>query len=101
MKITRMAKVVAAIQFLFGVALAAGGLYLLWLTRTADMRNSRDADMAIHGLYIAAALFLPLGLLMLVGAAAMWKSKLWGWWLAMITDASLMLVFVYTIIDDG
>lgn len=98
---TRMATIVAAIQLLFGVALAAGGSYLLWLTRTAEMRNSRDAEMAIHGLYIAAALFLPLGVLVLTGGAAMWKNKLWGWWLTMITDTSLMLVFIYSLIDDG
>jgi uncharacterized membrane protein (DUF2068 family) len=97
----RVAKIVAVIQLFFRVALAGGGFYLLWLTRTAEMRNARDAEMAIHGLYIAAALFLPLGLLVLIGGAAMWKGKLWGWWLAMITDASLMLVFVYSLIDDG
>ena len=101
MKRMRMARVVAAIQLLFGVALVAGGIYLFWLTRTAEMRNSRDAEMAIRGLYIAAALFLPIGVVMLIGGVAMWKNKLWGWWLAVITDGSLMLVFVYSLIDDG
>src|SRR5438270_4733874 len=84
MKTMRIARVVAAIQLLFGVALVAGGLYLLGLTRAAEMRISRDAERAIGGLYTAAALFLPLGVVMLIGGTAMWKNKLWGWWLAVI-----------------
>jgi len=98
---TRIAKIVALIQLLLGSASIVGGLYFLWLANSPEMRNSRDADAAIHGLYIAAEIFLPLGLLILVGGVAMWKNKRWGWWLAMITDASLMSVFVYSLVDNG
>ena len=98
---TRISKIVAVIQLLFGSVSIAGSLYFLWLANSPEMRNSRDADVAIRGLYIAAEIFLPLGLLVLVGGVAMWKNKRWGWWLAMITDASLLLVFVYSLIDNG
>ena len=101
MKRSRMATIAAGVQLVYGVCTVGTALYLLWLTRTADIRNSGDPAAVIHGLFIAAAIILPPGLLVLVSGIAMWKSKLWGWWLATVTDSGLMLVFVYSLINDG
>jgi hypothetical protein len=31
----------------------------------------------------------------------MWKARQWGWWFALLTDLVLMVIFVYSSIDDG
>jgi hypothetical protein len=31
----------------------------------------------------------------------MGRSKLWGWWLALLTDLAVVLALVYGMVDDG
>jgi hypothetical protein len=76
-------------------------LYLLWQSRTPQIQSSRDSSEIVKGLYIASSIIVAPGVLVLVSGLAMWKCKLWGWWLAIIADTCLMLVFVYSVINDG
>ncbi len=40
-------------------------------------------------------------LVALVGWFGLMRKKLWGWWLALLTDAAVLCMFIYSMIDDG
>jgi uncharacterized membrane protein (DUF2068 family) len=76
-------------------------VYLLVLTGTSETRSSPDAAGEIFGLRIAAAVVGAPALVAMVAWFGLWKGKLWGWWLTLLTDLGLVGVFVYSLIDDG
>ena len=89
------------VQFFVGFALLAFSIYLLVLTRNREVTSAKDAAEDISGLKIAAIMFGVPAVVVLVGAFALWKDKLWGWWLALFTNAGLTAVLTYGLIDDG
>jgi uncharacterized membrane protein (DUF2068 family) len=92
---------VVVLQFLYVLGMLALPVYLLVLTRTAETRSSPDAAEEISGLRIAAAVLGAPALGAIVAWFGLWKGKLWGWWLTVLTDMGLVGVFVYSLIDDG
>jgi hypothetical protein len=88
-------------QLLYALMMLALPIYLLILTHTTGVRNGPDAADDISGLKIAAAVLAGPALLSLVGWFALWRGKLWGWWLTFIMDLGLVGVFVYSLADDG
>lgn len=75
--------------------------YLLWLTRSPEILKDKDAADAIHGLKLGAlAVALPVAF-WVPGIYGMWKRRLWGWWLTLITGLGIAAILVYSMIDDG
>jgi hypothetical protein len=91
----------AVTQFLLGVLFSGVSLFLLWLVRSPEIKQGEGAAEAIRGIKIAAGIIAPLALLVLAGAYGVWKGKLWGWWLGMLTDLGLVGIFAYSLMDDG
>jgi hypothetical protein len=92
---------VVVLQFLYVLVMLALPVYLLVLTRTSETRSGPDAAEEISGLRIAAAVVGAPALVALVAWFGLWKGKLWGWWLTVLTDLGLVGDFVYSLIDDG
>ena len=92
---------VVVAHVLCGVLLLGTCIVLLILIRQPDVKQRQDAAEAIWGLKVAAGIIAPLAAVVFVTAWGLWKKKLWGWWLALLTDAGLLGIFVYSMIDDG
>lgn len=92
---------VTLIQFLLGLLLLGTSIYLIFLTRSPEVKQGQDAAEAVHGLKIAVGIVAPVAILLLVAAWGMWKSKLWGWWLAFLTEAGIFVLFLLSMVDDG
>jgi uncharacterized membrane protein (DUF2068 family) len=92
---------VIALHFVLALLWLCVSIYLLWLTRSPATRQGSDSTAAVLGLEIAAAVLAPPALLGLIGAYGLKANKLWGWWLALLVDAALFLVFAYSMVDDG
>jgi hypothetical protein len=88
-------------QLLLGVLFSGVSLFLLSLVRSPEIKQGEGAAEAIWGIKIAAGIIGPLAFLVLAGAYGLWKDRLWGWWLACLTDLGLVSVFAYSLIDDG
>jgi hypothetical protein len=92
---------VIVLQFLYALIMLALPIYLLVLTRASETRNSPDASEEISGLRVAAAVVGTPALIAFVAWFGLWREKLWGWWLTVLTDLGLVGVFGYSLIDDG
>jgi hypothetical protein len=92
---------VVVLQLLYVLVMLALPVYLLALTRTSETRNAPDAAEEVSGLKIAAAVVGTPAIMALIAWFGLWKEKLWGWWLTVLTDLGLVGVFVYSLIDDG
>jgi hypothetical protein len=92
---------VVVLQFLYVLVMLALPVYLLVLTRTPETRSGPDAAEEISGLRTAAAVVGAPALVAIVAWFGLWKEKLWGWWLTILMDAGLVVVLVYSLIDDG
>ena len=92
---------VVVAHFLCGALFVGICVLLLILTRQPDLKQGQNAAVAIWGLKVAAGILAPLALVVFASAWGLWKKKLWGWWLALLTDAGLLGIFVYSMIDDG
>jgi uncharacterized membrane protein (DUF2068 family) len=92
---------VVVLQLLYVLMLLALPAYLLILTSAPETHKSHDVAQEVYGLEIAAAVVGGPALLALVAWLGLWKQKLWGWWLTLITDMGLTGVFTYSVIDDG
>jgi len=87
---------IVVLQFLYALMMLALAIYLI--SETLDGPN---AQASIAGLEIAAAVVGGPALVALVGCIGLWKEKLWGWWLTVVTDLGLVAVLVYSMMDDG
>ena len=92
---------VIVLQFLLGLLWLGIAIYLLLLSRSAEMKQGSGSAASINGLEIAAAVVAPVGIFGLAAAYALGKSKLWGWWLSLIINAAFAAVLIYSMIDDG
>jgi len=91
----------AVLQLLMALLLVGICLFLLFLTRSTEIKQEQEAAEAISGLKIAAGMLGAPALLVIVGAYGLWKEKLWGWWLALLTDVGVTGLCLYSMIDDG
>ena len=92
---------IIVLQLLYVLVLLALSVYFLLLARTSESRSGPDAEGAALGLKIAAGVLGGPALVAFVGWVGLWKEKLWGWWLTLITDLGLVGAFVYSAVDDG
>lgn len=92
---------VTLLQFLLGFLWLGITIYLLLISRSAQMKQGSDPAAAIRGLEIAAAVVAPGAVFGLIAAYALGKDKLWGWWLSLIINAAFAAVLIYSMIDDG
>lgn len=88
-------------QFLCGALLLGTCVLLVVLIYEPEMKKSADAAAAIHGLKLAIGIVFPMALIVFVGAWGLARNKLWGWWVALLTDMGLFAAFLYSMIDDG
>jgi uncharacterized membrane protein (DUF2068 family) len=91
---------VVVAQFLCGALFLGTCIVLLILIWRPEMQGENAAS-EIHGLKLALGILVPLAVVVFVGAWALLKNRLWGWWTALLTDAALLAIFVYSIFDDG
>jgi hypothetical protein len=92
---------IIVLQLLLGALFAGTCIYLLFLIRLPEMKQTPNAAEGILGLKIAVGIFAPMALLVVVAAFGMWKARQWGWWFALLTNLALAVIFVYSSIDDG
>ena len=92
---------ITLMQLLLGLLCVGVSIYLLFLIRSPQIRQTHDAVAAIRGLKVAAGIIGPPGLLALVGAYGMCKDRLWGWWVSLLVDFGVASVLAYSVIDDG
>ena len=88
-------------QALWTSLLIAFPVYLLSLTRSRDILSSPEARESVYGLKIAAAIFAVPALFGIVSTLGLWREKLWGWWLAVVSDAVTLALLIYSMIDDA
>jgi uncharacterized membrane protein (DUF2068 family) len=88
-------------HLLCGALILGVCILLLILTRHPEVKYGKDAAEVVYGLKIAFALLAPIAVIVFAGAWGLGKNKLWGWWLALLTDAGMFGVFLYGMIDDG
>lgn len=89
------------VQLVFGLLWFSLVAFLLWLSRSPEIPQQPDAHAAAWGLEIAAGVFAPIALLVLLGAYGMMRNQLWGWWVALLADLGTVLLLAYSMIDDG
>jgi hypothetical protein len=92
---------VTLVQYLLGFLWLVITLYLLFISRSAEMKQGSDSAGAIRGLEIAAAIVAPGAVFGLIAAYALGKGKLWGWWLSLIINAAFAAILIYSMIDEG
>jgi uncharacterized membrane protein (DUF2068 family) len=92
----------ATVLHVIWVALLLGTSSYLWLlTLSPEIRHEANAADTVRGLRIAAGVLSLPGIFIIMGAFGLWKTKLWGWWMALIADLAWSSVLLYSIIDDG
>jgi hypothetical protein len=101
MKRPAVVTAVIVIHLLAALALIGLSLYLLWLARSPETLGEQDAASAVQGLKIGAMVLAIPALLWMPGAYGMWKHRVWGWWLTLITGMGTASVLLYSAIDDG
>jgi hypothetical protein len=88
-------------QALWMLTLVALSVYLLILARSAAIRNGPEASDAAHGSRVGAAVIAAPAVFALVSSYGLWKEKLWGWWIALIANAGMFGVLVYSMTDEN
>jgi uncharacterized membrane protein (DUF2068 family) len=92
----------ATVLHVLGGAFLLGTSSYLWLlTLSSEIRHEANAADTVRGLRIAAGVLSLPGIFVIMGAFGLWKTKLWGWWMALIVDLSWSSVLLYSLIDDG
>jgi len=89
------------LQTLQGFFLAGLSVFLLSLVRLPEIKQGKDAAETLAGIKIAAGMIAAPAIPVLASAYGMWKHRLWGWWMALVTDMGLFIAFVYSMVDDG
>ena len=88
-------------QLLWALALMVLFVYLIVLAHTAAVRNGPGGAEAAWGLKIPALIMFFPALMAIISWYGLWKQKLWGWWLAILTNLAVTSIFSYSMIDDG
>jgi hypothetical protein len=101
MKRPLLATIAMVVQWALGAASAALMVYLLVLTRSQETLTAKDPAGEIQGLKVGAAVFILPTIFYLVAARGMQKGKLWGWWVALLTNIVSAAIFVYNMFDGG
>jgi hypothetical protein len=89
------------IQVFWMLALVALPIYLLFLTRSSGILNVPDGKEAAHGLKVWAAVVAVPAVLAIASAYGLWKEKLWGWWIALVSNTVILGLFIYSMTDEN
>jgi hypothetical protein len=96
-----LAIAVCCIHLLLALVLVGVSVYLLSLTRSSEIRKEPDATDTIRGLVIGAAVLGVPGMFLSAAFWGLWKSRRWGWWLALGTDVLILATLVYSMIGEN
>src|SRR6476620_11662095 len=92
---------VVVIQALWMVALVALPIYLLILARSSGILSASDGKEAAHGLRVGAAFMALPALVATVSSYGLCKGKLWGWWVALFSNAAMSGILIYGMTDEN
>ena len=92
---------VLALQGLWTVVLAALPICLLILARSPGILNGPDGNEAARGLRIGAAVIALPALFATVSSYGLWRGKLWGWWVALLSNTVLLGIIIYSMTDEN
>ena len=56
---------------------------------------------AAHGIRIGAAVIALPAVLAIASSYGLWKEKLWGWWVALLSNTLMMGTLTYSIVDEN
>ena len=96
MKRPHLVIAVNIIQLLLTLLVAATSVYVLSLTRSHETLQEPDAADTIRGLIIGAAVLGVPALFLITALWGLWRNKLWGWWLALVTDLVIVATLAYS-----
>ena len=88
-------------QFLCAVLFAGTCVFLFGLIYQQEISEAADRAAVIHGLKLSVGIVAAIALVVFIGAWGLLKSRLWGWWLALLIDIGLFGIFLYSMVDDG
>lgn len=89
---------IVAAHALYGASFLGMCIFLVFLTRQHGGSHSSSLDQAFN---LAEGIFALLALVISVGVWGLAKNRLWGWWLALLTDTGLLVISIYMMIDYG
>jgi len=92
---------VVALQTLWMLALVGLPIYLLILARSQGILNTADGKDAAHGLRVGAAVIAVPALFAIVSTFGLWKEKLWGWWISLLSNTMMMGAMIYSTLDEN
>jgi hypothetical protein len=92
---------VVVIQALWMLALVALPIYLLLLARSSDILNGPEGKEAAHGLRMGAEVTAVPALFAIASWYGLWKRRLWGWWVALLSNTLVFGVLIYAIADEN
>lgn len=101
MKRPALVTVIASLQSLLALILAAGTVYLVWLAHSPQILAEPDGADAAHGIMIGAVAAGGTTVIVLISCWGLWKNKRWGWWLAMMVHVIIVAVMGYGTVDDS
>ena len=96
----QLPRILAVIQLLFAIIYLYGTGFFLYLTRTKEIRDEKDAASAIAGLYGVAVACALLAGASIASGIALWKLRAWGRWLAIFILGLAVGTLGYGYIDD-
>ena len=92
---------VIVVQALWTLAIVALVVYLLILARSQRILSGPDAADAAHGLRIGAAVIAVPAVFAIVSTLGLWKEKLWGWWIALLSNTLILGAMIYSTLDEN
>lgn len=92
---------VIVVQALWMLTLVGLPIYLLILARSSAIRSGPDAADAAHGLRVGAAVIALPAVLAIASSFGLWKQKLWGWWVALVSNSLMTGMLIYSTMDEN
>ena len=92
---------VVVVQALWAVTLVGLVIYLLILARSPSILNGPDGKDAAHGIRVGAAVIAIPAIFAIVSTFGLWKNKLWGWWVAILSNTLMLGTLIYSMLDEN
>jgi hypothetical protein len=92
---------VVVFQAMWMLVLVALALYLLVLARSPEVVNDPDGPDAAHGLRVGAVVIAVPAVFAIASSYGLWKGKLWGWWVGLLSNTALLGIFIYSMTDGN
>jgi uncharacterized membrane protein (DUF2068 family) len=98
---TRVIAVAALAQLALALLLTGLTMCILFLMLSFGTLKHANTAQAAYGLAIGAAMFGIPGVASLFASWGLWKRRLWGWWLALLSNVALCGLFGLGVVADG